>query len=215
VKYNKKDDVTGKTITIIKVDVYYLKDKVKYANSRGFTEEEINKVKLSVEREFSKGKYKDPTNGNDVQLEVSYNPLDPSKNEDVAKYNSLNNNDPCDPSVAIVKTKLISTTVVMPDEDGNKTEYDGTQEGAADWGYFEVSNVNDGHTILHEIWLNLTHNHLNSPKEIKSQINLKKQEEGHRKTGGIFIYENLQTGQDKQNLNLQNVTNALECIPEQ
>ncbi len=88
----------------------------------------------------------------------------------------------------------------------------GTTNAKSSYGSIKISSIWSSHTNLHELWHNLTHNHLNAPSKIKTQIDPQNQEPGHFAAGGIFIYSNVNKGVVTQNLNQGNVNAALESL---
>ena len=98
-------------------------------------------------------------------------------------------------------------TITLP----NGTE--GEVQGGSSTGILKLSST-DAHNGIHELFHNFIHNHQNASEANKTIIDPKDQESGHKKAGGIFIYENQNTGTKKENLNQKNVNEAVNTLPE-
>jgi hypothetical protein len=100
------------------------------------------------------------------------------------------------------------------DKDGNEVEYQLVKDGASNWRILNITNSRSGHTIAHELFHNLTHNHKNAPVDIKTQIDPNNQKPGHKRAGGIFVYADASDGTKTEDINQQNIQNVLRSLPE-
>jgi RHS repeat-associated protein len=205
-------DKEAKTTTMV-VDIYYVpqtKDNKKVYNS-GFTQEQVESIKAGIMGEFDKTKFVDnanvdPTTGQafTVKLQVNLHPVETK----IDAYKKVNSSmlDPLNSNMLLEKSEV--KTVTMPD--GSI----GEEQGGSMTGILRVSSSTDGHNGTHELFHNFIHNHPNASEANKTIIDPADQEAGHKKAGGIFIYENANTGTKKENLNQQNVNDAVNTLPE-
>lgn len=82
------------------------------------------------------------------------------------------------------------------------------------WRLLHLTSSRKGHTIAHELFHNLLHNHKNAPDDIKNQIDPKNQKPGHKKAGGIFVYGDASDGTKEEDIKQKNIQDVLRTLPE-
>lgn len=204
----KATDVEKKTITI-KVDVVYVLKQTKKEASSNLDAKQLERIKKNLYKELNKQSFKDEKTGYDVKFEVNFKPI-----SSMAEVNrELGDNNNIQDNRMFLKMENETDLGVVTDADGN--EFQKIKQGASSWRVYNITNSRDGHTIAHELFHNLTHNHKNAPTDIQTQIDPSNQKPGHKAAGGIFIYEDARDGSKTENINQKNIQDVLRSLPEE
>jgi len=203
----KVTDVEKKTITVIVNVLYVLKTTTKEASSN-VNEKQLERIKTNLTKELNKKAFKDEITGFDVKFEINFTPI-----KTMAEVNTAfaDNNDIQDNRMVLLMQDEKDLGIVT-DAEGN--EYQAVSPGESSWRIYKISSSRNGHTQAHEILHNLIHNHKNAPEDLKNQIDPNNQKEGHKKAGGIFIYEDARDGTKKEDINQKNIQDILRTVPE-
>jgi RHS repeat-associated protein len=204
----KATDVEKKTITI-KVDVVYVLKQTKKEASSNLDASQLETIKKNLNKELNKEKFKDEITGYDVKFEINFKQISSmgEVNRELADNNDIQDNR------MFLKLENQTDLGIITDADGN--EFQKTKQGASNWRFYNITNSRDGHTLAHELFHNLTHNHKNAPIDIQTQIDPSNQKPGHKAAGGIFIYEDARDGSKKENINQKNIQDVLRSLPEE
>jgi hypothetical protein len=199
----KVTDVEKKTITVI-VDMGYIL-KTKVIDGSNMNQKQIDKSQKSLNSELSKTKFKDNVTGYDVIFQVNFRTitLDDLAGNYTTDYNVQNTS-------MFIKKEKKDVNVSYKDD----VRITSTTEGRSSWRMLKITSEHDGHTIAHELGHNLTHNHVNAPFRIRTQIDPNNQAKGHNEAGGIFTYPNNITGKTEEDLSQDNIQDILLSVPE-
>jgi len=191
------DILTGNNTMMI--DLYFVPKNlpIKTYDQR-FTLEQAMEVKEGIMKEFNKQDFFDEK-GNKVDLEINIIPISvKSKIEALSKVSIANASYPGhlqDPR-AILLEKFDEVTNY--DKDGNVT---GITMANSTTGILRANSKFNTHANTHELFHDFIHNHPNASEETKKLIDPSNQEPGHLKSGGIFVYKNVDKGIKEQGLN--------------
>ena len=204
----KATDVEKKTITI-KVDVVYVFQQSKKQASSNLDAKQLERIKKNLNKELNKESFKDERTGFDIKFEINFKPLNgmAEVNRELADNNNIQD------KRMFLKMEDETDLGIITDADGN--EFQKIKQGASSWRVYNVTSSRDGHTIAHELFHNLTHNHKNAPSDIKNQIDPTNQKPGHKAAGGIFVYEDASDGSKTENINQKNIQDVLRTLPEE
>ena len=203
----KVTDVEKKTITVI-VDVVYVMKSTKKEASSNVDAKKLERIKTNLNKELNKKSFKDEKTGFDVKFEINFTPM---KNMGDVNMQISNNDDIQDNRMFLMMQDEKDLGIVT-DADGN--EYQVSSPGESSWRVYRISSSRNGHTQAHELFHNLIHNHKNAPEDLKNQIDPKNQKEGHKKAGGIFVYEDARDGSKTEDINQKNIQDVLRTVPE-
>jgi len=203
----KVTDVEKKTITVV-ADVVYIMKTTKKDASSNVNAKQLERIKKNLNKELNRKSFKDEITGYDVKFEVNFTPM-----KNIGDVNiQLSNNDDIQDNRMFLLMQDEKDLGIVTDADGN--EYQASSPGESSWRVYKISSSRNGHNQAHELLHNLIHNHKNAPDDLKNQIDPKNQKEGHKKAGGIFIYEDARDGTKTEDINQKNIQDILRTVPE-
>jgi RHS repeat-associated protein len=198
----KYTDVKRKQITVM-VDMYYILE-TKEKKGSGMNQKEVDRTERNLNSELNKRKFKDNVTGYDVIFDVKFHKKENLDGEFFV------DNDVQNKGMFLRKIKTQSSVTY---KDGMRIT--ATTEGNSRWRMINITDSRNGHNLAHELFHNLTHNHLNAPERIRNQIDPKSQTAGHNAAGGIFTYANNLEGKAEEDISQSNVQEVLLSVPEQ
>ncbi|GAA3945144.1 hypothetical protein GO495_31090 [Chitinophaga oryziterrae] len=206
----KVTDIKQKTITVV-VDVLYILRQSKDMPGSNIDQKQLERIQKNLNAELNREAHKDMVTCYDVKFDVKFT----ATTSDIVDKELNGNNSVQDPRMyLIMEDEKIVETKTGKDADGNDVVYTATQQGASSWRVLHLTSSRRGHTMAHELFHNLMHNHKNAPADITNQIDRNNQKLGHKKAGGIFIYQDDNTGDKEENINQMNIQDMLRSLPE-
>ncbi len=208
VKYTNHKD---KTITVI-VDINYVLKKEGQYSPSNVNLNQLDRIQSNLNSELNSKQFKDEVTGYNVEFAIVFTPTTTMVAND--RF-AASNEDIQDPGMfLIMKNETVLSRNTVTDKDGNTMTYTATEDGNSNWRILRLTSSRRGHTMVHELFHNLIHNHKNAPADLKSQIDPKNQKAGHKAATGIFIYEDATDGDKEEGLSQKNIQDMLKSLPE-